>query len=224
MDFKSIHELLIEEVSATVNRYMTRETRKRNNREKSIEMIIYLKMKIVLQVQEHWVPKVHEIPDFIFSESRSNLEPVIRMKLYIGWDTIVGKSNSIAGFPAKMLRQRYDFPENPGLISLVTMVDSVMVRPKQGLVTESNTSRYFENSYIPENPRTPKPLTFSKNRLRGAKNRSIISPVAKQNSEKTTFFFPKTLHMCKLFFCAYVHSFLFCFKTAQKHEIFLSFL
>ncbi|KAL4584842.1 hypothetical protein LXL04_009452 [Taraxacum kok-saghyz] len=49
----------------------------------------------------------------------------------------------------------------------------------------------FENSYIPENPRTPKPLTFSKNRLRGAKNRSNISPVAKKNSEKTTFFFPK---------------------------------
>ncbi|KAL4578521.1 hypothetical protein LXL04_014645 [Taraxacum kok-saghyz] len=29
----------------------------------------------------------------------------------------------------------------------------------------------FKNSYNPENPRTPKPLTFSKNRLRGAKNR-----------------------------------------------------
>ncbi|KAL4556975.1 hypothetical protein LXL04_035145 [Taraxacum kok-saghyz] len=28
-------------------------------------------------------------------------------------------------------------------------------------------SRSFENSYIPENPRTPKPLTFSKNRLQG---------------------------------------------------------
>ncbi|KAL4581020.1 hypothetical protein LXL04_017226 [Taraxacum kok-saghyz] len=26
----------------------------------------------------------------------------------------------------------------------------------------------FENSYIPENPRTPKPLTFSKNRLQEA--------------------------------------------------------
>ncbi|KAL4582723.1 hypothetical protein LXL04_007282 [Taraxacum kok-saghyz] len=38
-------------------------------------------------------------------------------------------------------------------------------------------SRSFENSYIPENPRTPKPLTFSKNRLRGAKNRSNISPI-----------------------------------------------
>ncbi|KAL4568087.1 hypothetical protein LXL04_023688 [Taraxacum kok-saghyz] len=37
-------------------------------------------------------------------------------------------------------------------------------------------SRSFENSYIPENPRTPKPLTFSKNRLRGAKNRSNTSP------------------------------------------------
>ncbi|KAL4568897.1 hypothetical protein LXL04_024514 [Taraxacum kok-saghyz] len=30
----------------------------------------------------------------------------------------------------------------------------------------------FENSYIPENPRTTKPLTFSKNRLRVVKNRS----------------------------------------------------
>ncbi|KAL4585822.1 hypothetical protein LXL04_010448 [Taraxacum kok-saghyz] len=58
-------------------------------------------------------------------------------------------------------------------------------------------SRYFENSYIPENTRTPKPLTFSKNRLRGAKNRSNISPVAKKFSRKNDFFFPKTLHMCK---------------------------
>ncbi|KAL4584591.1 hypothetical protein LXL04_009195 [Taraxacum kok-saghyz] len=61
-------------------------------------------------------------------------------------------------------------------------------------------SRSFENSYIPENPRTPKPLTFSKNRLRGAKNRSNISPVAKKKFRKNDFFFPKTLHMCKLFF------------------------
>ncbi|KAL4565857.1 hypothetical protein LXL04_029963 [Taraxacum kok-saghyz] len=83
----------------------------------------------------------------------------------------------------------------------------------------SSRSRSFENSYIPENPRTPKPLTFSKNRLRGAKNRSNISPVAKKFFRKNDFFFPKTLHMCKLFFCAYVHSFLFCFKTAQKHEM-----
>ncbi|KAL4562242.1 hypothetical protein LXL04_034440 [Taraxacum kok-saghyz] len=36
--------------------------------------------------------------------------------------------------------------------------------------------RSFENSYIPENLRTPKPLTFSKNRLRGAKNCSNTSP------------------------------------------------
>ncbi|KAL4585434.1 hypothetical protein LXL04_010055 [Taraxacum kok-saghyz] len=62
--------------------------------------------------------------------------------------------------------------------------------------------RSFENSYIPENPRTPKPLTFSKNRLRGAKNRSNISPVAKKFSEKTTFFFQK-LCICANFF--FVH-------------------
>ncbi|KAL4585696.1 hypothetical protein LXL04_010320 [Taraxacum kok-saghyz] len=67
--------------------------------------------------------------------------------------------------------------------------------------------RSFENSYIPENPRTPKPLTFSKNRLRGAKNRSNTSPVAKKNSEKMIFFFKNFayvqkffLHICK-FFC-----------------------
>ncbi|KAL4589278.1 hypothetical protein LXL04_002184 [Taraxacum kok-saghyz] len=52
-------------------------------------------------------------------------------------------------------------------------------------------SRSFENSYIPENPRTPKPLTFSKNRLREAKNRSNISPVAKKNFRKNDFFFSK---------------------------------
>ncbi|KAL4567964.1 hypothetical protein LXL04_023561 [Taraxacum kok-saghyz] len=34
----------------------------------------------------------------------------------------------------------------------------------------------FENSYIPENSRTPKPLTFSKNRFWEAKNRSNTSP------------------------------------------------
>ncbi|KAL4582988.1 hypothetical protein LXL04_007552 [Taraxacum kok-saghyz] len=52
-------------------------------------------------------------------------------------------------------------------------------------------SRSFENSYIPENPRTPKLLTFSKNRLRGAKNRSNLRPVAKKNFRKNNFFFQK---------------------------------
>ncbi|KAL4568469.1 hypothetical protein LXL04_024082 [Taraxacum kok-saghyz] len=37
-------------------------------------------------------------------------------------------------------------------------------------------SGFFENSYIPENPRTLKPLIFSKNRIREAKNRSNTSP------------------------------------------------
>ncbi|KAL4562986.1 hypothetical protein LXL04_027017 [Taraxacum kok-saghyz] len=71
----------------------------------------------------------------------------------------------------------------------------------------SKESRSFENSYIPENPKTPKPLTFSKNRLRGAKNRSILSPVAKKNFRKNKFFFSKTLHMGKFFFFAYMHGF-----------------
>ena len=80
----------------------------------------------------------------------------------------------------------------------------------------------MSDSYIPENPRTPKPLTFSKNRLRGAKNRSNTSPVAKKNSEKTTFFFQKLcicakkkLHICT-FFC-------FVLKTLKYMKCFWIF-
>ncbi|KAL4557047.1 hypothetical protein LXL04_035217 [Taraxacum kok-saghyz] len=67
--------------------------------------------------------------------------------------------------------------------------------------------RSFENSYISENPRTPKPLTFSKNRLRGATNRSNLRPVAIFFfSEKTTFFFKNFAYVQKkLCICA-------CFK------------
>ncbi|KAL4565975.1 hypothetical protein LXL04_030083 [Taraxacum kok-saghyz] len=53
----------------------------------------------------------------------------------------------------------------------------------------SESSGSFENSYILENPRTPKPLTFSKNRLREAKNRSNTSPFLKK---KYRFFGRKT--------------------------------
>ncbi|KAL4558267.1 hypothetical protein LXL04_036465 [Taraxacum kok-saghyz] len=67
----------------------------------------------------------------------------------------------------------------------------------------SRELRSFENSCIPENPRTPKPLTFSKNRLRGAKNRSNISPVAKKNFRKNDFFFFQKLCICANFF--FVH-------------------
>ncbi|KAL4583018.1 hypothetical protein LXL04_007582 [Taraxacum kok-saghyz] len=45
-------------------------------------------------------------------------------------------------------------------------------------------TRSFENSYSPENQRTSKPLTFSKNRLRGAKKRSNPNPVPKTNFRK----------------------------------------
>ncbi|KAL4567239.1 hypothetical protein LXL04_022816 [Taraxacum kok-saghyz] len=74
------------------------------------------------------------------------------------------------------------------------------LRPKNKACEQS---RSFENSYIPENPRTPKPLTFSKNRLRGAKNRSNISPVAKKNFRKNDFFFSQKLCICANFF--FVH-------------------
>ncbi|KAL4582459.1 hypothetical protein LXL04_007009 [Taraxacum kok-saghyz] len=67
--------------------------------------------------------------------------------------------------------------------------------------------RSFENSYIPENPRTHKPLTFSKNRLRGAKNRSNLRLFA---------YMQKKIR-------AYVHVLRFCFKNSQIPEIFLKF-
>ncbi|KAL4562540.1 hypothetical protein LXL04_034747 [Taraxacum kok-saghyz] len=80
----------------------------------------------------------------------------------------------------------------------------------------------FENSYIPENPRTPKPLTFSKNRLRKAKNRSNTSPVAKFFFRKNDFFFKNFAYM-QIFF-AYVHLFFrkFVFATGLVFERFLA--
>ncbi|KAL4590231.1 hypothetical protein LXL04_003157 [Taraxacum kok-saghyz] len=45
------------------------------------------------------------------------------------------------------------------------------------------------NSYILENPRTHKPLTFSKNRLREAKNRSNTSPFLKKKIVFSEIFF-----------------------------------
>ncbi|KAL4568385.1 hypothetical protein LXL04_023996 [Taraxacum kok-saghyz] len=75
-------------------------------------------------------------------------------------------------------------------------------RKRDAIISSSAKSRSFENSYIPENPRTPKPLTFLKNRLRGAKNRSNISPVAKKNFRKNDFFFPKNFaYVQKIFLC-----------------------
>ncbi|KAL4587854.1 hypothetical protein LXL04_000728 [Taraxacum kok-saghyz] len=77
-------------------------------------------------------------------------------------------------------------------------------------------SRSFENSYIPENPRTPKPLTFSKNRLRGAKNRSNISPVAKKNFRKNDFFFPKNFAYVQTFFLCICAQFFVLFQNRSK--------
>ncbi|KAL4587976.1 hypothetical protein LXL04_000853 [Taraxacum kok-saghyz] len=85
----------------------------------------------------------------------------------------------------------------------------------------------FDNSYIPENPRTPKPLDFSKNRLRGAKNRSNTSLVAKKIPKKPLFF-SKTLDKCKkkctcarfqFCFLAYMNISSFCLKNAQIPKI-----
>ncbi|KAL4576046.1 hypothetical protein LXL04_012134 [Taraxacum kok-saghyz] len=76
----------------------------------------------------------------------------------------------------------------------------------------SQWSKSFENSYIPENPRTPSPLTFSKNRLRGAKNRSNISPVAKKNFRKNDFFFSKNFAYVQTFFFVHMCT-VFCFVS-----------
>ncbi|KAL4572977.1 hypothetical protein LXL04_019767 [Taraxacum kok-saghyz] len=60
---------------------------------------------------------------------------------------------------------------------------------------------FFYNSYIPENPRTPKPLSFSKNRLRGLK---IAQRQARSQNKirKKRFFFAyktkKVAHLQKL--------------------------
>ncbi|KAL4581851.1 hypothetical protein LXL04_006383 [Taraxacum kok-saghyz] len=83
--------------------------------------------------------------------------------------------------------------------SNATVLQSGMLDEKGG----DGESRSFENSYIPENPRTPKPLTFSKNRLRGAKNRSNISPVAKKKFPKKRLFFSKNFAYVQTFF--FVH-------------------
>ncbi|KAL4554917.1 hypothetical protein LXL04_037526 [Taraxacum kok-saghyz] len=78
------------------------------------------------------------------------------------------------------------------------------------------TSRVLLRTHI--FPRTPKPLTFSKNRLRRAKNRSNTSPVAKTNFRKNKFFFFKNFCICAYFqFCLfeYVHISSFFFKTLK---------
>ncbi|KAL4572577.1 hypothetical protein LXL04_019357 [Taraxacum kok-saghyz] len=81
------------------------------------------------------------------------------------------------------------------------------------IIKHVTKSRSFENSYIPENPRTPKPLTFSKNRLRRAKNRSNISPVAKNFFRKNDFFFSKNF--------AYVQTFFLCICAQSLYNTYL---
>ncbi|KAL4587292.1 hypothetical protein LXL04_000160 [Taraxacum kok-saghyz] len=84
-------------------------------------------------------------------------------------------------------------------------------------------SRSFKNSYISENPRTPKPLTFSKNRLRGAKNRSNISPVAKKNFRKNDFFFSKNFAYVQTFFLCICAQFFVLFQNRSKTRNFFKF-
>ncbi|KAL4571405.1 hypothetical protein LXL04_018164 [Taraxacum kok-saghyz] len=89
------------------------------------------------------------------------------------------------------------------------------------LISFKRTS--FENSYIPENPRTPKPLTFSKNRLRGAKNRSNISPVAKKKFRKNDFFFSKNFAYVQTFFVCICAQFFVLFQNRSKTRNFFKF-
>ncbi|KAL4587489.1 hypothetical protein LXL04_000360 [Taraxacum kok-saghyz] len=125
----------------------------------------------------------------------------------------VGVGSGSAKFP--IIHNRYR-PESLFPVPVPVPVPSVPpIRydywPFEVLLIEE--SRSFENSYIPENPRTPKPLTFSKNRLRGAKNRSNISPVAKIFFRKNDFFFSKNF--------AYVQTFFFCICAQSLYNIYL---
>ncbi|KAL4564663.1 hypothetical protein LXL04_028731 [Taraxacum kok-saghyz] len=73
-----------------------------------------------------------------------------------------------------------------------------------GLITNDPwESGFFKNSYIPENPRSPKPLTFSNNRLWRAKNCSNTSGVAILFFRKKVLFFQK-LCICAISFFAYI--------------------
>ncbi|KAL4566138.1 hypothetical protein LXL04_030248 [Taraxacum kok-saghyz] len=69
--------------------------------------------------------------------------------------------------------------------------------------SDANKNYNFQSRHTHRNllrthifPRTPKPLTFSKNRFREAKNRSNTSLVANFFFRKNDFFFSKTLYMC----------------------------
>ncbi|KAL4566136.1 hypothetical protein LXL04_030246 [Taraxacum kok-saghyz] len=91
-----------------------------------------------------------------------------------------------------------------------------------GLVFErflASRSRFFEKVSEPENSQT---LTFSKNRLRGAKNRSNTSTVTKNIFRKKRLFFFKNFAYVKKKI-AHMHILSFCFKNAQIPEMFLKF-
>ncbi|KAL4572687.1 hypothetical protein LXL04_019469 [Taraxacum kok-saghyz] len=79
----------------------------------------------------------------------------------------------------------------------------------------------FENSYIPENPRTPKPLTFSKNRLWGAKKRSKTSSVAKFFFRINKFFFFFAYVQLYFLFFAYA---IFFLLFEKKYSFFRKFV
>ncbi|KAL4586573.1 hypothetical protein LXL04_011210 [Taraxacum kok-saghyz] len=134
-----------------------------------------------------------------------------------GYFRLVGLKDRAKHGPCTLVENNTWLSKNKTLSSIYYILDilkAVLSTAQYHHRERERERESFDNSYIPENPITPKPLTFSKNRLRGAKNRSNTSPVAKKNSEKTIFF-SKTLHMCKNKIFTYVHIFLFCLKNAQ---------
>ncbi|KAL4571989.1 hypothetical protein LXL04_018757 [Taraxacum kok-saghyz] len=100
-------------------------------------------------------------------------------ELYLGW--------SSPWHTSRMLDMM--FVPFSCLPKVTTNTDSLDHRLTIIVPPVATTLGSFENSYIPENPRTPKPLTFSKNRLRGAKNRSNISPlhICTKNKKSCTY-------------------------------------
>ncbi|KAL4583293.1 hypothetical protein LXL04_007863 [Taraxacum kok-saghyz] len=89
------------------------------------------------------------------------------------------------------LNFRPSFPMNPAdfLLDLANGRESNITLKE--CVTNMIEMIAENNSYIPENPRTPKPLTFSKNRLREA--------FLKQNKKMCTYAKKIFLHICKVF-------------------------
>ncbi|KAL4565499.1 hypothetical protein LXL04_029597 [Taraxacum kok-saghyz] len=165
----------------------------------------------VYHVEQYF--EVHEIGEMYQSRVVSICMDELTLSWY-RWNEVINSRCTWEG-----PKQKQSYGRNTQISTLRTMSGfgrGVMIR-------HLKESRSFENSYIPENPRTPKPLTFSKNRLRGAKNRSNISPVAKKIFRKNDFFFPKNFAYVQTFFLCICAQFFVLFQNRSKTRNFFKF-